>query len=376
MSPLLPLATVALGTLLASALVPASRSLARRIGALDAPGPRRIHRTPTPRLGGVGVFATFALLALGGLLAVPPEWHRLPGNRLVALLAGASAAFGVGLLDDLLGDRFPVRLKLLGQLVAALILVVGGDVSTSFLPTPWLNALVAVLWIVGITNAFNLIDNMDGLSAGVALIASGILIVNAWLRGETAIVLILAAFMGSVAGFLRFNLRPGWVFLGDCGSHFIGYVMAAVTLLEGYGCQASSSLFPVLMPVVVLAVPIVDTVTVVVIRLREGRPIHVGDTRHLSHQLLSRGFSPRGALVVIYLLAASLGLAAFSLTDASAARSLTILLQVGGIVGVMLTLAFGMPAAGAAARARPVAGARAPASLSRRRPEQRTGIAA
>jgi len=354
----LPLAILSLAAVLAGALVPWSRRLARTTGALDRPGLRKIHTRATPRLGGVAVFVPFILLVLGGRLITlaAPEADGLTGrfgsvtalltaarhvdDRLVALMAGAGAIFCVGLLDDLLGDRFPVWLKALGQLSAASILVIGGDVTTSFLPFAWLNTLVALLWLFAITNAFNLLDNMDGLSAGVALIASSILFATAWLLDEPVVAVVLAAFIGSVAGFLFFNLRPEFVFLGDCGSLLVGYTIGALTLLVRYGSHASSSLFPVLMPLVVLAVPIVDTATVVAIRLRENRPIYVGDKRHLSHQLVALGFSRREAVLILYLVAASLGLAAFPLVDASPEQSLAILLQAGGIAALMLTLTF------------------------------------
>src|SRR5207344_1705730 len=129
----------------------------------------------------------------------------------------------------------------------------------------------------GITNAFNLLDNMDGLSAGVALVASTVLLINAWFLGEFFISLVLVAFMGSLLGFLWYNWNPASIFLGDCGSLFIGYVLASLTLLERYVSHASSTYFPILMPVLVLAMPLLDTATVMVIRVRERRPIYVGD---------------------------------------------------------------------------------------------------
>jgi UDP-GlcNAc:undecaprenyl-phosphate GlcNAc-1-phosphate transferase len=357
----LPLAIWLVAAALTSALVPLSRVIATKAGALDYPGHRKIHAQPMPRMGGIAVFASFTTLVLGGFLFLPimleTPWVStslrsavgpLSGagdvqGRLIALLLGATTVFGVGLLDDLLGERFPVWLKALGQLLGALILVMGGGVTTSFLPYEWMNVVVTLLWLVGITNAFNLLDNMDGLSAGVALVACGILFVNACLRGEYFIALIFAAFMGSLAGFLFFNFKPASVFLGDCGSLFIGFMMGALTLLERYVSHSSSSLFPILMPVVVLAVPIVDTATVIAIRLYERRPIYVGDSRHLSHQLVALGFSQRSAVLIIYAVTACLGLGAFSLVDATLAQSLSILFQVVGFVGLMLTLMFGVP---------------------------------
>ena len=189
------------------------------------------------------------------------------------------------------------------------------------MPGDALDVVVTLLWIVGMTNAFNLLDNMDGLSAGVALVASAVFLVNAWVLGEFFISLLLLAFIGSLLGFLFYNYNPASVFLGDCGSLFIGYVIASLTLLERYVSHASSTLFPVLMPVLVLAVPIMDTATVILIRLREGRPIYVGDRRHLSHRLVALGFSPRTAVLFIYLVTLSLGLGAVNLSNATPGQS-------------------------------------------------------
>jgi UDP-GlcNAc:undecaprenyl-phosphate GlcNAc-1-phosphate transferase len=357
----LPLAVLVLATALSAALVPLSRVLARHTGVLDKPGQRKIHDRPIPRLGGIAVFASFVCVVLAGYLFTPVlvggSWARAFGEdvallaesyrvraRLLALLGGAAVVFAVGLLDDVLGNRFPVWLKAAGQLLAAVILVAAPGVRTYVFPFDWMNVVITLIWIVGMTNAFNLLDNMDGLSAGVALVASGILTLNAWLLGEYFITLIFAAFMGSLLGFLFFNFNPASVFLGDCGSLVIGYLMGSLTLLERYVTHASSTLFPVLMPVVVLAVPILDTATVVAIRLREGRPIYVGDSRHLSHKLVSLGFSQRAAVLFIYLVTFSLGLGAFSLVDASPQRSLVILLQLAGFVSLLMILMFAAPA--------------------------------
>jgi UDP-GlcNAc:undecaprenyl-phosphate/decaprenyl-phosphate GlcNAc-1-phosphate transferase len=342
---------------LGALLVPPVAALARRLGILDPPGSRKIHGQPMPRLGGVAVFATFALVVIGGYTLAPsldglPWVHARFGDavaplreayrveaKLLAVLGGAALAFGVGLCDDLWGSRFPAWAKAAGQIAAALVLV-AADVRTSFLPYDWMNSILTVVWLFGVTNAFNLLDNMDGLSAGVAFVASAVLLINAWSLGEFFISLILVAFMGSLLGFLFFNFHPARIFLGDCGSLFIGYLMGSLTLLERYVSHASGTLFPVLMPVVVLAVPIVDTASVVVIRMREGRPVYVGDRRHLSHRLLALGFSQRGAALVLYLTTFSLGLGAASLTDASLGQSLLILLQSFGFVALLLVLLF------------------------------------
>lgn len=348
------LLVLAAASAISAAVVPASRRLATWLGAVDHPGERKIHSSSMPRLGGVAVYVAFIVVVLGGYYVGPSlrdtsvpfasvleplrEAYRVEA-KLLAVIGGATAAFIVGLIDDAFGSRFPVHLKAVGQVLAASFLVFG-DVRVSFLPSELLNSLVTVLWVVGISNAFNFLDNMDGLAAGVALIAAGVLMTNAWLLGELFICLILAAFMGSLLGFLFFNYNPARVFLGDCGSLFIGYVMAALTLLERYVSPASSTLFPVLMPVLVLAVPIIDTTTVVVIRLKERRPIYVGDTRHLSHRLVSLGFSQRAAVLFIYLATFCLGLGAVGLSHASVSHSWLIMLQSLGFVALILTLMF------------------------------------
>jgi UDP-GlcNAc:undecaprenyl-phosphate GlcNAc-1-phosphate transferase len=349
---------VMVGTLfLCAALVPLTKTLARWLGVMDGPGHRKVHTEPMPRMGGLAVYVAFASVVLAGyslapVLATVPwiqeqfatpftllqEAHKV-GGKLLAVLAGATLAFAVGLADDVLGNRFHVAAKAAGQVVAALALL-AADVRTSFLPFDWMNTGVTLLWVVGVTNAFNLLDNMDGLSAGVAFVASGVLLINAALLGEFFICLILVAFMGSLLGFLVHNFNPATVFLGDCGSLFIGYVMGSLTLLERYVSHASSTLFPILMPVLVLAVPLLDTATVVVIRVRERRPIYVGDSRHLSHRLVSLGLSQRTSVLVIYLITFCLGLGAVSLADATLAQSLLILLQAVGFVTLVLILLF------------------------------------
>jgi UDP-GlcNAc:undecaprenyl-phosphate GlcNAc-1-phosphate transferase len=280
----------------------------------------------------------FIELHFGGVVALLQESYRVE-RKLVAVLAGATIAFGVGLADDILGIRLPVILKAAGQVLAAVVLI-AADVRTSFLPYEWMNWVVTLLWLVGVTNAFNLLDNMDGLSTGVAFVASGVLLINAWLLGELFISLILVAFMGSLLGFLIFNWSPASIFLGDCGSLFIGFVMASLTLLERYVSHASSTYFAVLMPVLVLAMPLLDTATVMVIRLRERRPIYIGDSRHISHRLVSLGLSQRTSVFVIYLITFSLGMGAVTLADASPVETFLILLQSAGIVTLVLILLF------------------------------------
>jgi len=354
---LIPIGVLVAAFALSAALVPAAGWLARRYGVIDEPGPRKVHQAPTPRIGGVAVFSAFTLVVLAGYFGVPvlsglpwvqthlaapvtmlQEAYRVEG-KLMALLVGGALAFAVGLLDDVLGQRFPVGAKLAGQVLAAVVLVAGG-IRTDVLHFDVLNVALTLVWVVGITNAFNLLDNMDGLSAGVAFVASLVLLVNAWLLGEFFISLVLVALMGSLLGFLVFNFHPASIFLGDCGSLFIGFTLASLTLLQRYVSHASSTLFPVLMPVLVLALPILDTATVTFIRLREGRPIYVGDSRHLSHRLVSLGMRPPLAVFTIYLITLGIGLGAVGLAHANLVHALLILVQALAVVAVVLILLF------------------------------------
>jgi len=342
--------------ILSALLTPLCRRLGHRFDVMDRPGVRKLHPVAVPRSGGPAVFVAFVAVVLAGYLAVTGEarpWieealgpagrllqdaHRVR-TRLMGVLGGAAIAFAIGALDDIFGARFSVVLKAAGQVLAALILVAAG-VRTTFLPFEWMNAVVTVLWVVGITNAFNFLDNMDGLSAGVAFVASAVLLGTAYSLGEFFISSILAAFMGSLLGFLFFNMRPASVFLGDSGSLFIGYTMSSLTLLERYVSHASSSLFPVFMPVLVLAVPLLDTATVVAIRLRERRPIYVGDRCHLSHRLVALGLSQRVAVAVLYLMTFCLGIGAASLTDATVGQAIRVLFQSAAFITIVLILLF------------------------------------
>jgi len=354
---LFPILVLVTGFVLAAALVPVAARSARRFSVLDEPGPRKVHATPTPRIGGIAVWGAFTAVVLAGYFGLPIlsrlPWveTRLAGPlamlqeayrveaKLVAIVLGGTLAFGVGLLDDVFGNRFKVGFKLAGQVLAALVLVAGG-IRTDILFYEPLNVALTIVWVVGITNAFNLLDNMDGLSAGVAFVASLVLLLNAWLLGEFFISLVLVAFMGSLLGFLVYNWHPASIFLGDCGSLFIGFTLAALTLLQRYMSHASSTLFPVLMPVLVLALPILDTATVTVIRWREGRPIYVGDSRHLSHRLVSLGMRPPLAVATIYLMTLGIGLGAVGLAHADFVHSLLILVQALTVVAVVLVLLF------------------------------------
>lgn len=358
---------VALPFTATSLLLPFVKHFCFARGWLDHPGGRKQHRMPVPRLGGIAFFVSFAFTVLLGVALAPtltalPEVRRLVPEianalaeayrvrpQLLGLLAGAFCIFLVGLLDDVLGEKFSVGLKLLGQSAAAALAVSAG-IQVDFTGIPVLNAIVSFLWILGISNAFNLLDNMDGLAVGVAMSSAFIFFLNALALEEIFLCLILAAFVGALAAFMRQNIHPARIFMGDSGALFIGFMLSSLTILEHYVSPASSSLFPVLMPPLVLAVPLIDTFSVIYIRLSEGRPIYRGDRCHLSHRLVAAGIPEPQAVKFLLLLTLVLGMGALQLANASIARSLwTIVytsvlaaLVLGGI-GVRGSVSRGLP---------------------------------
>ena len=276
------------------------RSYATTHRLFDWPGGRKVHDAPKPRLGGIAIYVGFTSTVLTGFAlapwlatipaiktALPQTMAALAGvwavkSPLIGLLLGGTIMFLVGLMDDLLGERFPTHWKFAGQTLAAIVAVACG-VRVDFAGNDVTNFVLSVLWIVGISNAFNLLDNMDGLTAGVAAVSSAVFLINAAELGEIFICFILAALIGSLVGFLRFNFPPASLFMGDSGALFIGFTLSSLTILERYVTTASSSLFPILMPLLVLAVPLLDTISVIYIRILERRPIYIGDRCHLSH---------------------------------------------------------------------------------------------
>ncbi len=285
-----PLALAALTTPLAAALAP-------RLGAVSQPRPDRWHRAPTPLLGGVAIY----LAILAGAIAFGP----LDG-RLASLLIAATLVFALGLRDDL--HALPPHVKLLGQIAAACVLLVGG-VRVELGDAPPLTALelaLTMLWVIGITNAFNLLDNMDGLSAGTASIAGAMLFVHSAGRGDTSLALLGLVVAGAAAGFLIHNFHPARVFMGDCGSMTLGLLLAGLALMSAQQLP-NDPFLDLLLPVAILGLPILDTALVTILRRLHGRPVHLGGRDHLSHRLVALGLSERGAVLVLYTLSAALG---------------------------------------------------------------------
>jgi UDP-GlcNAc:undecaprenyl-phosphate GlcNAc-1-phosphate transferase len=279
------------------ALTPAVRSLATRLRFLDYPSYKKVHLTPTPLMGGLAV-ALASLAAAAAALA----FIRSPYSaRIVGFLSGGLMVVVLGLADDANGMR--PRVKLAGQTAAAAVMLLSGGVEG--LPLPLAIAVpLALFWMVGLMNAFNFLDNMDGITSGLAAIATFGIFALALGHGNTYTAIAAISVAGGALGFLRYNFAPASIFLGDAGSLFLGYVVGGLSLRAVAYAGAGSQVL--LIPVLMLGYPIFDALLVTVARLRDGRELSQGGRDHSSHRLASLGLSTRQTAAVIYVISGAL----------------------------------------------------------------------
>lgn len=333
------------------ALTEVVRRLALRWNVVDQPGERKVHERPMPLMGGVAIFVTFYAVIFANLLVLLPArglgdyWLDanilafLGGNvarKLAGLFAGGAVVFVLGVADDLYALK--PEAKLAGQIAAAAILVGCGIRVELFIPNVWIAAAITLVWIVGMTNAMNLLDNMDGLSGGVAVIASCSFFLCVWPHGDAFVCVLLMVFAGAVAGFLYHNLNPARIFMGDAGAMFCGYILGSVAVLGTFHTEATPSRTAVAAPLLALSVPLFDCASVMYIRWRSGESIMKGDKRHFSHRLVDLGMSQRQAVEFIYLVAALTGLGAALLPQVRLSGTLIILAQAGGVFLLIVLL--------------------------------------
>jgi len=293
----------------ALAATPLARKVALRLGVVDQPEARKVHSRPMPMLGGVAIYGAcvLALLILG---------DRFYVREAVGIILGATFCSLLGLIDDRRG--LGAWLKLVGQVTASLILVISG-VQVRLFASQLMNVLVTLAWVVGITNAFNLLDNMDGLSGGVATVASAFFLLMAAMSGQYLVGLLAAGLVGACVGFLVYNVNPASIFMGDAGSLFIGFMLAAVGVKLRFPDNVHFVTWMV--PIIVLGLPLLDTSLVIVSRLRRGQnPLTTPGKDHLSHRLVSLGCTQREAVLVLYLAAGAYGVIAMYITQASIAE--------------------------------------------------------
>jgi len=277
-------------------LTPWVSKLAFLIGAVDKPSKRKVHTKLMPRLGGLAVFA--------GFMAIAVIFYGFD-LRVMGIMAGGTIVLLLGVLDDKFD--LPAKYKLLGQVLAASLVVASGTVIR-FVNNPFDGYIglgffaipLTILWIVGITNALNLIDGLDGLASGISLIALTTFAFMAFQTGQITVAMLTLALAGAVLGFLKYNFHPASIFLGDSGAMFLGFMIASLAVM---GLLKSVTAFTFIPPVLVLAVPIFDTAFAMIRRFVTGKPIMVADKGHLHHRLLAFGLSHKQVVLVIYALA-------------------------------------------------------------------------
>ena len=286
---------------------PLVRRFALSIGVLDQPHARKVHAHPVPLLGGVAIY--------GGVVLTLMLWggsERSFVRELVAIFGGATIVVLCGALDDKWG--LSASLKLLGQILGCVAIIYGG-IQVQLFAHNSLNIALTVVWVLGICNAINFLDNMDGLSAGVAAVGCGFFLQLAVLNGQVLVAALSAATLGACLGFLRHNFVPTRIFMGDTGSLFLGFILAVLGIKLRF--PANNILVTWMIPVVVLGLPVFDTTLVVVARLRRRvNPFNTPGRDHISHRFVALGASRREAVLMCYLVAVGFGITATMLTSA------------------------------------------------------------
>lgn len=321
------IAAFAVAAVLSYFFTPPVKNFAHKVGAIDVPkDARRMHKKPIPRLGGLAIY--------GGFLCSILIFGQLDETMLCVLL-GAAIIVALGIFDDVLA--LGAKLKFVVQIVAAAIPVCIGDLQiglftnlnplsdTPFVHLGILAVPVTIIWIVGITNAVNLIDGLDGLAVGVSSIAAITMLAVALLTGNMPIAITMAALAGACIGFMPYNLNPAKIFMGDTGSIFLGYMLATVSIMGLFKFYAVIS-FAV--PFLILGLPIFDTANAIIRRVAAGRSPMSPDRGHVHHKLIDMGFNQKQAVAILYAISATLGLTAVVLTSSGEVKAIVLLLAV------------------------------------------------
>jgi len=289
-------------------MVPQVKCLAFSLGAVDKPNKRRINIKPIPSLGGIAIYlgVLFALILTGF------------SSEFLGIIVSGTLIVILGILDDLY--ELSAIVKLLGQIVVGLVLI-GFGTKIEFISNPFggiyylglLGVPMTLIWIVGVMNIINLIDGMDGLAGGVTVIATATLAIFAYQQGQVLTVILAVSVIGATLGFLKYNFNPAEIFMGDTGSMFLGFMLGTVSIV---GSLKSVTAITLLIPVLALGVPILDTLFAILRRKLSGQPIFKADKGHLHHKLLELGLSQIQAVTIIYLVSIFLGMIAIGISQA------------------------------------------------------------
>ena len=321
------------------ATTPLVRRFAFKIGAIDIPKDnRRMHKKPTPRIGGLAIIFGFTVATL---------CFAQPSRQLYGTLAGAAIIAVMGVIDDC--KNLPAKLKFVIQIIAALVVVFAGDIKIDVFTNPnflsdnpywvlpeWLSVTLTVIWIVFITNAVNFIDGLDGLAAGVSAIMSISLVFISIRVGEYSIAILGIALMGSCFGFLPFNFNPAKIFMGDTGSTFLGFMLATLSI---QGVFKSYAVISFAVPLLILGLPLFDALFAMIRRILRGQSPMTADRGHLHHRLVDMGFSQKQTVFILYAISGVLGITAVLLAEGGVLRALLlvicvlILLLIGSMLG-------------------------------------------
>ncbi|MCK5598220.1 undecaprenyl/decaprenyl-phosphate alpha-N-acetylglucosaminyl 1-phosphate transferase [bacterium] len=306
--------------------------IAYRFKIVDLPGKRKMHTQIKARGAGLTFFPLFIItfLLLSRFAGIPV----MNGKMILWFVLGGSVFF-MGFLDDLF--NLNPYIKLIFQIAVASVFVIFIDKATIFMKMPLLQYGVSIIWIVGIMNSFNLLDNMDGLSSGIALISSLIFAFISYQTGNVPLAYLYLILAFVMLGFLPMNFYPSKVFMGDSGSLFIGYTIATLSIMGGYTEISRLTQLPVIIPVIILSVPIYDSLSVIYIRLKKKQALFVGDQNHFSHRLYRLGLSHKNSVLFIYLVTFSTGVSAFLLLLVNWIGAIILLLQ-DLILFVMLSI--------------------------------------
>lgn len=329
----------AIAFLISLLTTPLSKFIAFKVGAVDQPKDRGMHKKPMPRMGGIAIFLGFILT----VILITPSIEAFEWKQISGLLIGGMIIFLLGFFDDIY--NLNAKLKLLVQIIAALV-VIYSDIRIEFVTWPFaesnilllqnISVPITLLWIVGITNAVNLIDGLDGLAAGVSSIAAICLMILSMFSpnpiGPVA-ALLTAALAGSCLGFLPYNFNPAKIFMGDTGSTFLGYVLAVTSiqgLIKGYTAVT------IIIAVLVLAIPIFDTTFAIFRRILTRRPIMEADRGHLHHRLVDKGYSQKRAVITLYGISGGFGIIGILLANKDTQMAFGVFIAMG-IVLYMIT---------------------------------------
>lgn len=327
------------------------RRWARRWGFLDKPGGHKAHATPVALGGGIAIIWTFVLVVATGLIGMMFVDH-IPGlawlavhkpgvvakmPSLLVVLGAALILHVVGLIDDV-RPMHPWQ-KLLAQLLAAGLVVFGANIRAAEVLGPLPSIVLTMLWLVGISNSINLLDNADGLCAGVVAIAASFLAISALLVGQVFVSALGWVIVGAALGYLLFNFPPATIFMGDAGSLPLGFLLAVATVLTTYYNPAlKTQPYGLAAPLFILAVPLYDTITVLIYRHRLGVPLFKGDRRHFSHRLMRKGMSSSAMVLTIYLATATTSISALLLPWVSWAAAIILFVQCLCVLSVVAIL--------------------------------------